>query len=269
MIIASGAVHAVVNAILKSGGDKMSSRALIDGTSALVALPAVFFLPLPSGAWHWLAASWAVHVVYLFSLIRAFERADMTLAYPVARGIAPVLAASLAVGLGGEPLSVTSACGIGLVSLGVMTVGLGRNVDLRGVGWALVTGVCIAVYTVLDANGVRAAPSALGYIAWTYLVVGFGIGGIFAIIRGPRFLLNAREQWKPGVTAGLLSVVTYSLALYAYRLGDTPRLAALRETSILVALAIGVFILKERVTAWRGAGVVSILAGAVVLLASA
>src|SRR5471032_344421 len=86
MIVTSGAAHAVVNAVLKSGRDKMSSRALIDGFSALIVLPMAFFLPLPSHAWGWLAASGAIHLIYLVSLIKAFESADMMVAYPLLRG---------------------------------------------------------------------------------------------------------------------------------------------------------------------------------------
>jgi drug/metabolite transporter (DMT)-like permease len=268
MMIASGLAHAVVNAILKAGQDKMSSRALIDGFSALIVLPFAFFLPLPHGAWGWLAASWATHLVYLVCLIKAFERADMTVAYPISRGIAPALAAVVAVLVFSEPVSWITAAGIGMVSLGVLVVGLGRRVDRRALGWAVATGVCIAGYTVIDAQGVRAAPSALSYIAWIYLTLGGGIGLLFALWRGPRFLLAARSEWKAGLAAGALSIVTYGLALYAYRLGDTPRLAALRETSILFAVGIAVVFLGERMTGGRIAGTVAIACGAALLLAA-
>ena len=268
MIVVSGAAHAVVNAILKSGRDKMSSRALIDGFSALLVLPAVLLLPPPHGAWIWLAGSWATHLVYLICLIKAFERADMTVAYPIARGVAPVLAAAVSVAALGEPITWPVILGIVLVSGGVMTAGLGRHVDRRALGWALATGVCIALYTVLDAKGVRAAPSAPSYIAWVYLTLGAGVGGLFAIWRGPAFLVAARGEWRPGLIAGALSIVTYGLALWAYRLSEIPRLAALRETSILFALVIAVFVLKERVTPQRIAGVLAIGAGAAVLLAA-
>jgi len=268
MMIASGAVHAVVNAILKSGKDKLSSRALIDGFSGLLILPFAFFLPLPHGAWGWLFGSWLTHVVYLVCLVKAFERADMTVAYPISRGVAPALASAVAVLLFAEPISWLTAGGIVLVSIGVMTVGLGRHVDRRALGWALATGVCIALYTVIDAQGVRAAPSALSYIVWVYLAMGGGIAVIFALWRGPRFVLAAREEWKPGLIAGALSIVTYGLALFAYSLGDTPRLAALRETSILFAVGIAVIFLRERMTASRMIGAVVIAGGAALLLAS-
>src|SRR5687767_11563292 len=91
MIVGSGAAHAVVNAVLKAGKDKMSSRALIDGFSAILILPLIFLVPPPHGAWGWLAASWATHLVYLVCLVKAFEAADMSVAYPISRGVAPAL----------------------------------------------------------------------------------------------------------------------------------------------------------------------------------
>lgn len=268
MIIASGAAHAVVNAILKSGDDKMSSRALMDGFSALIVLPFAFILPLPGAAWPWLVTSGFVHFAYLFCLIKAFEGADFSVAYPISRGIAPALAAAVAVGVFSEPLSLMTGIGVLLVSAGVLTVGLGRHVSRRSLAWAAATGVTIAAYTVLDAQGVRAAPTAATYIVWIYLVDGMVIGTIFALWRGPRFLLAARDQWKSGMVAGAFSLVTYGLALWAYRLGDTPRLAALRETSILFGVAIAVFYLKERLTRSRLIGVAIIAAGAATLLAA-
>jgi len=268
MVVASGAAHAAVNAILKSGADKMSSRAMIDGVSALILLPAAFFLPLPAGAWGWLAVSGAIHLVYLFALIKTFEGADMMVAYPIFRGIAPALASIVAVAVFREPISLLVAIGVGLVSAGVLATALGRHMPRRTLAWSLLTGVTIALYTVVDAQGVRAAPSAPSYIVWIFLIIGGGVGGAFALWRGPIFLASARAEWKAGLIAGILSILTYGLALWAFRLGATPRLAALRETSILFGVIIAIVFLKERATPARLAGVASILAGAAVLLAS-
>jgi drug/metabolite transporter (DMT)-like permease len=267
MIVASGAAHAIVNAVLKSGQDKMSSRALIDGFSALLLFPIAFIVPLPHGAWGWLATSAFVHLVYLVCLIKAFEAADMSVAYPIARGTAPALAATGAVAFFGEPINAWVACGIALVSLGVITIGLGPSINRRAIAWSGATGVAIAAYTVVDAQGVRAAPSAQSYIVWIFLVLGGGLGVMFAIWRGPRFMLAARNQWRMGLFAGVMSIITYGLALWAFRLGDTPRLAALRETSIVFAALIAIFVLKERVNAGRMAGIGLIAAGAALLLA--
>jgi len=268
MILVSGAAHAVVNAVLKSGKDKMSSRALIDGFSALLILPALFVLPLPHGAWGYLAASFVTHLVYLICLIKAFELADMSAVYPIMRGTAPVLASFGAVVLLREPLTLVVITGIAMVSAGTLLIALRRRANERSLLWALATGASIATYTVVDAAGVRAAPSAFSYIAWVFLSLGGGIAVLFAIWRGPKFLLAARSEWKAGLTAGALSIVTYGLALWAYRLGDVARLSALRETSILFGLLIAVVFLKEPVTRARAAGAVTIAFGAGLLVAT-
>lgn len=267
LMLASGAAHAVVNAILKSGGDKLSSRALIEGSSALLILPLAFIVPWPSGAWTWLLASFAVHLVYLICLVKAFEGADMSAVYPVMRGTAPVLAAAASVLWLRDPITLAVALGVLLVSLGTLTVAWWNPPSGKALLWALATGATIAAYTVIDAKGARAAPSAISYIVWVFLLLGFGIGALFALWRGPRFVAEARRQWKPGLAAGALSIVTYGLALWAYRLGDVPQLAALRESSILFGVALAWLALKERIGRARliGAGVIA--AGSAMLIA--
>ncbi|HEY1752608.1 MAG TPA: EamA family transporter [Caulobacteraceae bacterium] len=268
MMIVSGAAHAGVNAVLKSGDDKMSSRALIDGFSARIVLPAAFLLPLPSHAWPWLAASGAIHLVYLVSLIRAFERADMLVAYPMMRGLAPMLASAVAVTLLHEPISLPVAAGVALVGVGVMIAALGRHIDRRALFWSLLTGACIALYTVADAQGVRAAPTAPSYIVWIFLIDGGIIASMFALRRGPRFILAARAEWRAGLVAGAGSIVYYGLALWAFSLAALPRLAALRETSVLFGVLIAIVFLKERATPARLTSAALIGAGAAVLVVS-
>lgn len=268
LILVSGFAHAIVNAILKAGKDKMSGRALIDGFSALLLAPAALIVPFPLHAWGWLLASWLVHLLYLVALIKSFEHADMTVAYPIARGLAPTLAAIGAVAIFHEPISGRIATGIALIAFGVMAIGISHTFNKSALLWAMATGFCIAAYTVIDAQGVRAAPTAASYIVWTFLLLGVGIGGFFAIWRGKAFLVSAATQWKPGLAAGALSIVSYGFALFAFRLGATPRLAALRETSILFGTAIAVIFLRERLTRARWLGVGAIAAGAVALVAN-
>jgi drug/metabolite transporter (DMT)-like permease len=268
LILISGFAHAVVNAILKAGDDKMSRRALIDGFSALILAPAAFVVPLPANAWNWLIASAVVHGLYLFSLIKSFEQSDMTVAYPIARGVAPMLAAAGAVAIFHEPISVYVLVGIVSIACGVMFIGVSHKLERSALLWAMLTGVCIAAYTVIDAQGVRAAPTAFSYIVWTFLMLGGALGTFFALWRGKAFFVSAAGQWKPGLIAGALSIVTYGFALLAFRLGATPRLAALRETSILFGTAIAVVFLNERLTKLRFGGVLAIALGAVVLIAA-
>ncbi len=231
------------------------------------AAPALFLVPLPAHAWNWLLLSWAIHALYLLALIRSFEQSDMTVAYPIARGLAPMLAAAAAVTLFHEPITRYVAVGIGLVTCGVLLIGVSHTLKRRALVWAALTGACIAGYTVVDAQGVRAAPTSASYIVWTFLMMGGGMAGIFALWRGRAFFASAAAQWKPGLAAGTLSIVSYGCALLAFRLGTTPRLAGLRETSILFGTAIAVIFLGERLTPLRYAGVIAIAVGAIALLA--
>jgi drug/metabolite transporter (DMT)-like permease len=268
LILVSGLAHAIVNAIVKAGQDKMSGRALLDGFSALLIAPVAFFVPLPTHAWGWLFASWFAHALYIGTLIKSFEQSDMTVAYPIARGLAPMLAAAGAVALFHEAITWLVALGIALIAVGLMFIGASHTMKRSALLWAMLTGACVAIYTVIDAQGVRAAPTAASYIVWTFLMMGGGIGAVYAVWRGKAFFVSAAGQWRPGLAAGTLSIVSYGLALLALRLGATPRLAALRETSILFAAVIAVIFLRERLSRHRLIGIAAIAAGAVVLVAA-
>lgn len=268
-MIVSGAAHAGVNAIFKSGGDKMAGRAMIDGSSALLVMPLALFVPLPVQAWPWLAGSLATHLVYLLCLIRAFESADMSAVYPVMRGSAPVIAALASILVLGEAFSPAIALGIALVSLGTMAVALRNAPPLHALGWALATGAAIAGYTVIDARGVRASPQAISYVVWNFMTTGFCIGGFFAVRRGAVFVEAIRAQWRIGLVAGSLSIVSYGSALFAYRLGNVARLAGLRETSIVFGLVIAATVLRERINPTRalGGGLIALGAGVLIVWA--
>lgn len=266
MMIVSGSLHAIVNAILKGGSDKMAGRSLIDGSSAVMLLPATLLVPLPDGAWHWLGMSAAIHCLYLYALVRAFETSDFSAAYPIMRGAAPLLTAALAVGLLGEPASTFELAGIAVIGMAVAALVFGRHIGRAGVGWALLTAAMIGCYTITDANGVRAAPTPASYIVWSFVCSGTAVVTLFALISRGRIFASAGSQWRPGLIAGALSIVTYGLALNAFALGPTAPLAALRETGMITALLISALFLGERVTRLRAASVFGIFAGAVLIL---
>jgi len=266
MMIASGSIHAVVNAILKGGKDKLAGRSVIDGSSAIILLPALAYVPLPHGAWGWLAASAVLHCFYLYALVRALEASDLSAAYPILRGTAPLLTAGLAIGVFGELASVRELLGIALIGGAVLAMVAGRHIAPSGLLWSLATAVTISAYTVIDAAGVRAAPGPASYIVWLFVLMGACVVTVFGLLSNGRTFAAARGQWRPGVVAGALSILTYGLALQALAIGPTAPLAALRETGMVTALLISAVFLHERVTLLRGAGVLGIFAGAVLIL---
>ena len=158
LMIASGSIHAVVNAIVKGGRDKMAGRALTDGSSAVILLPATLFVAWPTGAWGWLGASAVLHGFYLYALIRAYQAGDLSAVYPVLRGVAPLITALVTLGALGEPASAQEIAGIALVGAAMFVMVAGKHIERHALGWALATGVCIASYTVIDAHG--------DYIVW-------------------------------------------------------------------------------------------------------
>lgn len=267
MMIASGSIHAVVNAILKGGKDKMAGRATIDGSSAIILLPATLLVPLPDGAWGWLAGTALLHCVYLYSLVRAFESSDFSAAYPILRGTAPLVTAALAIGVFHEPASLREVAGIGLIGAAMFVMIAGKHIGRSGLGWAIFTGFTIAGYTVIDAHGVRAAPTPVSFIVWMFVLMGVATVSMFAIVSKGAIFASARKQWRAGAVAGSLSIVTYGLALSAFALGPTAPLAALRETGMVTALLIATVFLGEKVTPGRVFGVLGILGGAVLILA--
>ena len=267
LMIASGSIHAVVNAIVKGGKDKMAARAVTDGSSAILLLPALAIVPLPHGAWGWLAATAVTHGIYLYSLIRAYQVSDLSASYPVLRGTAPLVTALMTVGILGEHVSTADLVGIALIGGSMFALVMGRHLGKAALGWSLTTGLSIAGYTVIDAAGVRAAPTPASYIVWLFVVMGAFTVTMFAIISKGTLFAAARAQWRPGAIAGALSIVTYGLALYALSIGPTAPLAALRETGMVTALVIAILFLKERVTPARGVAVLGILAGAALIIA--
>jgi drug/metabolite transporter (DMT)-like permease len=266
LMIGSGSIHAVVNAIVKGGRDKMASRAMTDGSAAAILLPALLFVPLPQGAWGWLFATAAVHALYLYALIRAYQISDFSAAYPVLRGTAPLVTAGVTLGLLGERASIADIAGIALIGLSMFLLAIGRHLSRAGFGWAVLTGLTIAGYTVIDAAGVRAAPTPFSYIAWMFVTMGLVIVALFAVLTRGTLFASMRQQWRPGAIAGALSILTYGLALYALSIGPTAPLAALRETGMVTALVIAILFLKERVTPGRVVAVLGILAGAGLIL---
>lgn len=207
-----------------------------------------------------------LHCFYLYALVRALQASDFSAAYPILRGTAPLLTAALAIGVFAEPAAARELAGIALIGGAVLAMVAGRHIDPAGLGWALATGVTIAIYTVIDAQGVRAAPSPASYIVWLFVVMGICVVAMFGLLSKGAIFAAARRQWRPGVVAGTLSIVTYGLALYAFSLGPTAPLAALRETGMVTALAISILFLGERVTLLRAGSVLAILAGAVLIL---
>jgi drug/metabolite transporter (DMT)-like permease len=269
LIFVSAAVHAVVNVLTKRADDKYAMRLLIGVFSAVLVTPALFFLPLPSGRAIWfLVATAFVHALYELLLVRSYESAAFSAVYPVARGTGPLFTALGAILVLGERPGWLEIAGILMVCGGVITIGLSHRATdgaMKGLAFALGTGLTIGIYTLIDASGVRVVPEPLTYVLWFFVAHGASVLLTAPGIRGRAVIIEARRHWRLGVLLGALSITTYGSAMLAYRFGATAQLAALRETSVLFGTALAMSFLGEHMTARRWIAAGAIAAGAILL----
>lgn len=261
-------LHAGWNALVKSSSDKSLDTALIHLLGSLVAIPLVALAGWPPvQAWPFLGASLVIHVAYYTALAGAYRHGDLGLTYPLMRGTAPMLVALSATLTLGETLSGLAWAGVVAVSAGVLTLGLGQHAlgAPKAVRFALVNAVIIAIYTVVDALGVRAAGNALQYVATLFLLDGWPFALIVFLQRRGAVLPYARRRWPLALGGAVASMGSYGIALWAMTRAPVATVAALRETSVLFAVLLGTLLLKETFTQRRLIGTCTIVAGVMAL----
>jgi drug/metabolite transporter (DMT)-like permease len=265
-VLLGAALHATWNAIVKGGVEPLLTTVLVAASSAAIAAVALPFLPLPAPAsWPYLTASTVVQVIYFALVAAAYRAADMSLAYPLMRGTAPVLVAVAGAAWLGERLSPGAWAGIALVSSGVLGLALlsRRHASRAGTAFALANAVVIATYTLIDGAGVRLSGAPVAYAMWLFLLNGIPLVAWALVARGPALRRYAGANLRPGVVGGLGNLGSYGLALWAMTGAPVAVVAALRETSILFAMAIAGLVLGERISRGRLAAAALIALGAV------
>jgi drug/metabolite transporter (DMT)-like permease len=250
LVLLSALLHATWNAVVKSDADRLLSFGLVMIMGTAMGLVAAPFVSFPAReAWPWLVASVVIHNFYYYFLLRAYALGDLSHVYPIARGSAPLLVAVLAGRFAGETLAAREIVGVLLVSLGIVALAFSRGLPRAGEGraivYALLTGVTIAGYTVVDGLGARASGDALGYIAWLNIWEGPWAFAVAVWLRRRATLPYLRQHWWRGVGGGAVATIGYGIAIWALSLGAMAHVTALRETSSLFGALIGAFILRE------------------------
>ncbi len=268
-VLLSALLHASWNVLIKRSPDRLLDTAALALAASLLCAATLPFLPLPAPESRpLLAGSIVIHVFYFLALVETYRWADLSSAYPMMRGGAPVLVA-LALTALGEPPTWTLAAGIALVSGGIMLpawAGIARGaVAVRGVAMALGMSAIIALYTLVDAEGARRSGNALAYNQWLFFFDAFGILAIAAWRRRGRVLAHLRGRWPQAFAGGLLTVGSYGIVIWAMTRAPVAAVAALREISVVFAALAGTLLLKEPMGRWRIAGALAVAAGAIVI----
>ena len=270
-VLCAAAMHAIWNALVKVHLDRFLSITLMTlgmGFAALFALP---FVEFPRAEiWPYIIASVIFHIGYRSFLVGAYKAGDFAQTYPLARGTAPLLSALGAIVVVGEVPAPFAIVGIVLLSVGTLVMSFRggahlEKLNLRAVGFALGTSIFIASYTLSDGSGARLAATAQSYAAWLFVCDAAGALVLCLIFRGPQSLPVLARDWKAGLFTGVLSGAAYWIVMWAMTKAPIASVASLRETSILFAMLISVLALGEKMTAWRVAAALGIVAGVAAL----
>ncbi len=287
LVIAAALLHALWNIAAKRAGGN-HHFAMVSGLMVCV-------LWLPAGLWsgwnevpRWTPLQWAlvaasafVHLLYYNALLAGYRAADLTVVYPVARGLGPLLSALGAVLLLGERGGWMTAAGVALVCAGVFFIAGGpalwrqaqhvadsplqRQRVLAGLRWGALTGALIACYTVIDGYAIKVA--LMGPIVFDYVCNLLRTLMMLPLLARdlPGFRAAWRLQWRHALVVAAISPLAYILVLYALQQAPLSHVAPAREMSMLFAAALGGRLLGEGDRGLRLLGAACIAAGVAAL----
>lgn len=259
-MLGGAVLHALWNWLIAGERDSHATSAVALLCAAIAFAPvAALTWEIESDAWPYIGASAVLELSYFALLAAAYQRADLTFVYPIARGAAPVLVLAVSVAALGATVSLLAAAGVLAAAGGVLLVrGVGPGAARAGLGLALAVAACIAGYTLIDDEGVRHA-AALSYFEAVLLLTAPAYAVAVAVARGRRAL---RAAVAPrAALAGVAMFGAYAATLAALELAEAAPVAALRETSVVMATAAAAIAAREDVSRARLAGAVIVVAG--------
>lgn len=270
VVLFAALMHASWNAVVKSEGDKFLNTVVVVTSAGIIAACCLPFLQPPAReSWPFLAASGVAQIIYLTLVAAAYRSGDMSQAYPIMRGTAPLIVAIASGPLIGEVLSMQKWMGIALICGGVLALALEsrrRAASNRAATmFALINAVVIASYTLIDGVGVRHSGAPASYTMWVFVLNAVPLLLWTMVMRRGELWPHFVRRTRLATIGGVGTLGSYGLALWAMTLAPVAAVAALRETSILFAVAISAIVLNESVGIKRFVAVGFIAAGAAVM----
>ena len=272
LVLCAAVMHAAWNAVVKGDNDRLVSLGWVLGVSTLLGAAVATTQPLPRAeAWPWLIGSALTHGFYYVGLLGAYRTGELGRVYPIARGSAPVLVAIGAAVIAAQIPGWLEISGVALVSVAILSLAIDPGGERseeairqrrRAALWAGLTGVTIATYTVLDGTGVRRSGDAFGYAAWTFVVQMPSVAILLLIAGRARIAAYAKSgAWRKATAGGVVALLAWVIAIWAMSVVPIAHVAALRETSVIFAAAIGARMLREPFGARRIAAAAVVAAG--------
>jgi drug/metabolite transporter (DMT)-like permease len=276
LVLTAALFHSCWNALTKNARDQFAFLCLAVAVASVLFLPVTLWALPPGGvplaAWPFVVATIALHALYFYALGRSYRSGEFSLVYPLARGLGVGLVPVFAALWLDERPSAVGALGIALVAVGIVALQwVGRPaaaVGARGrlgagTGWALLTGLTIAAYALVDKAGV----SRLHPVPYIGLMFAGSLLLLLpaAFADGRRFRREWTANWRAILVASAMTLTAYLLVLFAFRLSKAGYVVAAREVSIVVSVVIGRLWFGERRLVARLAGATLVLAGVVCL----
>jgi len=273
LVLVAALLHASWNAFVKAGNDKLLSLALMHACSGALGLCLLPFFPLPNPAsWPYLALSAALHWGYYVFLISGYRHGDLGVVYPLARGSAPLMIAVTGALIAGERFPPLAMAGLALASLGIVSLsfenGLPARRTFKPILFAIGTALWITAYTLADGLGVREAGSKLSYIIWLFVLEALTFCPFAIAMRRRTWKRYYLDHWQGLWLSGLVAALAYGLVIYVMSTHPMAWVSALRETSVVIAVLIGAFFLKEQHLLFRVSAAVVVVCGIALMSAS-
>lgn len=263
LALLSAVSSAVWNLLVKQSRDTEAVTAVALAMGVILFSPSLAFGHIPLAAWPYIGASAALELTYFVLLAAAYRRAELSLVFPLARGLAPVLVLLIGLVALHDRASIGELAGVLLVAVGATAV---RGIRMAGgfadTGVALLIAACIAGYTLVDKHGVSLASPA----AYLEVVMGLLVLPYLALVARARGLQPLRRELRPRTAViGICVIGGYDLVLYGLRIAAAAPVAAVRESSVVIGTALAAIVLRERVGPARFAGACLVAAGVTVL----
>ena len=264
LALGSAFLHALWNLILGRERDPEAATAIALVASVVLFAPvALWRFDADSAVWPYIVVTSMLQLAYFAALATAYRHADVSVVYPIARGLAPVLVLLVGVTVLGVGASAGQALGVSLVGLGVLLVrGVGNGgADGRGAGAAYGVAIasCIAAYTLVDKHGIEHA-SPIVYLELGMVPATIGYVGFLLVTEHGTTRVRAAARPLPAL-AGVLSFVAYALVLAALLRASAAAVASVRETSVLIAALLAAPLAGERVGPARLGGAALVVTG--------
>ena len=268
LVLSSSVLHAAWNSMASKYKNKNVSIAAIVYGHVPACIVAVIILPMPSAeSFPYIILSALIHQGYQNFLLTAYQTGKFTTVYPVARGFGPLVATVISIIFFGVYLKIFTLLSILLISAGVIFIGLFSRSVLKNykiLYTSLATGLFIGIYSVVDGYGARLSMSAISYMSWVFIfsALFFPIALKFRkqknILR--KTLTEGRFIFWVG---GFFSYIAYVITVWAFTKAPIPMVSALRESSIIFAIFIGYFYLKEKISLYKILSILLIFSGVI------